>query len=150
MTTYAVRVSTPVDAREAMGSMYRSHVQPHTKTGAAGVLTWQTESSWLREKMRGAFHGHILDAFADQVWFRDEKTGLAFRYAKPVWKEYLKQQFLTPKYDERIVKGTGELKLRARRLSTEELSDDEYGEFMLKVQAFGVVDLGIEFDEEGY
>lgn len=150
MTTLQVVVSSPADAHQVMNNLYQGVIKPHTKTGAQGVLTWETMSTKLRLKHRGAFHGPVLKAISDQVWFTDEKTGRRFRYAKAIWKEFFKQQFLEPKLEEYRVKATGEIKVRLRRLSTEELSDDEYSDFLHQVQAFAMDELNVEFEEEGY
>lgn len=149
MSMLQLVVSSPVQAHQAVNDLYQGVIKPHTRTGAQGVITWQTMNSWLREKHRAAFHGYILDTFAEGVWFTDADTGLPFRFSKPVWKHYLKTRFLAPKVEEYVDKH-GEVKFRELPLSTESLSDDEYSEFLMAVQAFAVCDLGLDFPEEGY
>jgi hypothetical protein len=149
VSTFSVMVNTPVDAHQVLSNLFQQQVKPHTRQGKRGVITWHTESTYLRLKHRGAFHGYILDAFSNQVWFKDETTGRQFRYAKEVWKEYLKQQFLPPRMEE-YRKRTGEIAVRKRRPSTEDLTDDEYSLFLDQVCAFGITELGIEFPEESY
>jgi hypothetical protein len=141
------RVASPREAHDTAVGLYQGVMKPHTRTGAAGVITWQTESSWLRTKLRAAFHGPVLKAISEQVWFTDEASGRRFRYSRAVWKEYLKQQFLDPKVEE-YVDGADEIKVRLCRTSTEDLSDDEYLAFLMEVQAFAITDLGVEFEEE--
>lgn len=148
MTTLQFRVASPREAHETVLGLYQGVMKPHTAHGAAGVITWQTENSWLRMKMRAAFHGPILRAISEQVWFTDEESGRRFRYSRKVWKEFLKVQFLNPKVEERVEPVTGELKPTLCTTSTEELSDDEYGEFLMEVQAFAILDLGVVFEEE--
>ncbi|MNR50088.1 hypothetical protein D3C85_1695540 [compost metagenome] len=46
------------------------------------------------------------------------------------------------------MRGTGEIKVRQRRRSTEALTDDEFSEFLLKVQAHAVTELGVVFTEQ--
>lgn len=150
MTTLQLVVSTPVEAHQAITGLYQHVIKPHTRTGAQGVITWETKNDYLHAKLRAAFHGPVLKAIAEQVWFTDEKTGRKFRYSRDAWKEYLKRQFIAPKVEQYTVKATGEIKTRLRRLSTEALSDDEYSAFLMEVQAFAIVDLGVEFEEEGY
>lgn len=143
-------VSSPREAHESLNGLYQHVIKPHTRTGAQGVITWQTKNEHQRLKMRGAFHGPILKAISEQVWFKDER-GRAYRYSREVWKHFLKQQFLTPVMEEYTSrKHGGEIRVRQRRLSTEDLSDDEYQTFLMEVQAFATVDLGVEFEEEGY
>jgi hypothetical protein len=97
--------------------------------------------------MRKFFHGPVLRDIAEQVWLLDEQRGVRVRYAPPAWKELFRQWFVAPTFEEFTVKRTGEVKLRERRRSTEELSDDEFAVFLLQVQAFAVLDLGVEFTE---
>lgn len=151
MTTVSVYLPTPAEGHPLVVGMWTGVIRPDLQApGRGGFLTYESHSTVLRKKMRGAFHGYILDAFSNQVWFVDAANGLRFRYAKEVWKEYLKQQFLPPKMEERRIKSTGEIKIVKRRPSTEDLSDDEYSLFLTKVEAYGIVDLGIEFPEEDY
>jgi hypothetical protein len=150
MSTLQLVVSTPVEAHQAMNGLYKEVIKPHTATGATGVLTWQTSSSYLRLKHRGAFHGPVLRDISEQVWFTDEKTGRRFRYGREVWKEFFKRELLEPKLEEYTVRSTGEVKVRLRRLSTEDLSDDEYSEFLAAVMGFACTELGVEFQDEGY
>jgi hypothetical protein len=143
-------VSSPVEAHQVINGLYREVVKPHTAKGAQGVLSWQTMSSWLHERHRAAFHGPVCKAFAEQVWFKDAETGRRFRYSRRTWKEFLKQEFLVPKVEEFIQRrgATEEVAVRLRRLSTEDLSDDEYQEFLMEVQAFGI-EWNVNFEEDG-
>lgn len=147
MTTLQFMVASPVEANQVLNGLYKEVVKPHTAKGAAGVISWQTHNVYLREKHRGAFHGPVLKAIAEQLWFTDEKTGARFRYSRAFWKRWLKEEFLTPKVQEYVVKKTGEVKYRLLPLSTEALSDDEYNVFLLEVQAFGT-HWGVVFEEE--
>jgi hypothetical protein len=140
-------VASPVEGYEAITGMWTQLVKPHTTKGAAGVLSWQTLNTWLHERHRAAFHGPIVRAIAEQVWFTDQVSGKRFRYSRATWKEFLKSEFLDPKVEECTVKATGEVKYRLKRLSTEDLSDDEYQAFLMEVQAFGI-EWGVEFPED--
>jgi len=150
VTTVQVMVASPREAHQVLNNLYQQVVKPHTRTGARGVLTWQTESSYRREQLYAAFHGPILKAFREQVWFTDEESGRRFRYSKEAWKQYLKQEFCPVKFEERINRQTGEVEMRELELSLTNLSDDELQLFLTEVQAFGINDLGIVFEEEGY
>jgi hypothetical protein len=147
VSTLQFRVASPREAHETVVGLYEGVMKPHTRSGAAGVITWQTENEWLRMKMRAAFHGPVLKAFSEQVWFTDEASGRRFRYSRRVWKEFLKEQFLNPKLEERTDQTTGEITPTMLETSTEGLSDDEYLDFLTEVQAFGI-DLGVVFEEE--
>jgi hypothetical protein len=143
-------VASPVEAHQVINGLYREVVKPHTAKGAQGVLSWQTMSSWLHERHRAAFHGPVCKAFSDQVWFTDAETGRRFRYSRELWKHFLKQQFLEPKVEQYIARrgDCEEVRVRMLRLSTEDLTDDEYNEFLMEVQSFGVNECGVIFDEE--
>lgn len=141
-------VSSPAEAHQVINGLYQQVIKPHTRTGARGVITWHTENTWLRERLYAAFHGPILEAFRDQVWFTDADTGRRFRYSKEVWKEHLKREFCPRKYEERTNKTTGEITTRELELSLTNLTDDELQEFLMDVQAFGALDLGVIFDDE--
>ncbi|MDB5731734.1 MAG: hypothetical protein JWQ03_1629 [Variovorax sp.] len=143
-------VASPVEAHSVVNNLFQHHIKPHTRTGAQGVITWQTMSAYLHEKHRAAFHGPILKAFSEQVWFIDGETGRRFRWSKAAWKQWLKEEFCPQKFEEYTDRTTGEVKTRVLPLSTESLSDDEYQEFLMAVQACGMLDFNIEFEEEGY
>jgi hypothetical protein len=74
----------------------------------------------------------------------------AFATRARLWKHFLKQQFLEPKVEEYIARrgDSEEVRVRMLRLSTEDLTDDEYNEFLMEVQSFGVNECGVIFDEE--
>jgi hypothetical protein len=148
VTTLQLLVRTPAEANQVMNNLYREVVKPHTAHGGAGILTWQSESQYLREKHRAFFHGPLLRAFAQQVWLHDPKLGRARPFSKDVWKELLKREFLEPKLEEYTVRSTGEVKYRLRALSTEALSNDEYNDFLHQCMALGH-ELGVDFNEEG-
>lgn len=148
MTTLQLRVATPVQAHDALEGLWKGVIKPHTQHGAAGVITWETESTYLRKKMRGKLHV-VLGHISRGVWFTDPATGLKYRYAAEVWKHFFRREFLEPQLEE-YKKRTGEIAIRRRRPSTEELSDDAYSEFLTAVEAYAIVDLGLELPDEGY
>lgn len=148
MTSTFIMVHSPREAHQALNDLFQQEIKPHCKTGAAGIVSWQTTSHYLRHQLRKAFHGYVLRDIAEQVWLHDPRTGMRVRYAPLAWKNLFRQMFVEPTFEEYTVRATGEIKVRERRRSTEELSDDEFQTFLLQVQAFAVVDLGVEFSEE--
>jgi hypothetical protein len=135
----AYDVSSPRQAHQAVTDLYQGVIKPHTATGARGRIIFETVNPTLRQALRKMFHGPILTDFSEQVWLTDPETNHRIRYAPAAWKEVLKDMFCPPKEeprDKKLVK------------STELLSDDEFSEFLTAVQAFGVVDMGIEFTEK--
>lgn len=141
MTTKVRDVRSPREAHEAVVELYQTAMKPYLRKGARGRITWQTVNSELRQQLRGLFHGPILRDFAEQVWLPDPDTGRLLRYAPAAWKEHLKDLFCPMKEDPH----TG-----LQRKSTELLSDDEFSQFIEEVRAYGILDWGIEFTEEGY
>lgn len=132
-------VSNPRQAHEAVLELYQTQIKPHTCNGKRGRITWETINHHLRHELRKMFHGPILRDFSEQVWLPDPVTGKRVRYAPKVWKEHLKDLFCPPCFD----KDGKEIER-----STEALGDDQFIEFLTAVQAYGVVELGVEFTEK--
>lgn len=147
MATRSVVVNSPRSAHAAVRELYLQDIKPHTKRGAKGRITWETVNDHRRHQMRKFFHGPVLRDIAEQVWLLDEQRGVRVRYAPMVWKYFFRELFVEPTFEEFVVRSTGEVKVRECRRSTEALSDDEFAVFLLQVQAFAVVDLGVEFTE---
>lgn len=148
MTTRSVMVASPRAAHAAVVDLFQHEIKPHTKTGAKGIVTWQTVDDYHRHQLRKMLHGAVLRDIAEQVWLWDGRVGERVRYAPLVWKRFFADLFIEPTFQEYTVRATGEVKVRERRRSTEELSDDEFAEFLMQVTAFGAVDLGVEFTEQ--
>jgi hypothetical protein len=132
-------VASPRQAHEAVNQLYQQVIKPYTRTGAAGRVIFETINTHLRHELRKMFHGPILSDFAEQVRLRDPETGRMVRYTPSAWKEHLKDLFCPAQFD-----ASG----KALPKSTESLSDDEFSDFLIAVQAYGVVDLGITFSEK--
>jgi len=137
---HAYDVASPRQAHEAVNHLFQQVIKPHTRTGAAGRVIFETVNTHLRHELRKMFHGPILNDFAWQVWLPDPVTGGMRRYTPRVWKRHLKDVFCPAQFDD----VTGE----ELEKSTERLSDDEFSEFIVAVQAYGVVELGITFTEK--
>lgn len=137
----AYDVASPRQAHEAVNHLYQEVIKPHTRKGAQGRVIFETVNTHLRHELRKMFHGPILSDFAWQVWLPDPVTGQKRRYSPRVWKLHLKDLFCPAQFDE-----------AGKELpkSTESLSDDEFSEFLVAVQAYGVVDLGITFTEKDH
>lgn len=136
---HAYDVASPRQAHEAVNHLYQDVIKPHTRTGAAGRVIFETVNTHLRHELRKMFHGPILSDFAFQVWLWDPIAEQRVRYTPAVWKRHLKDLFCPAQFDD-----------AGKELpkSTERLSDDEFSEFIVAVQAYGVVDCGITFSEK--
>lgn len=148
MTSRSYIVASPRQAHEVLNALFQQDIKPHTSKGQRGRIRWETVTRHYRHQLRKLFHGPVLRDIALQVWVRDEVTGCRVRYTPAAWKLLFAQMFIDPTFEEYTVKSTGEVKVRERRRSTEELNDDEFQEFLTQVQAFAVVDLGVEFTEQ--
>lgn len=148
MTTRSVLVATPRQAHAAVTELYQREIKPHTAHGAAGIVTWTTVSDHRRHQLRKLFHGPVLRDIAEQVWMPDPKTGKLIRYVPQAWKHHFANLFIAPTFENYTVAKTGEVKVRQRRRSTEDLSDDEFAEFVLQVQAWACTEHGVEFEDQ--
>lgn len=110
-------------------NLWRHHVKKDTGAGMRGRLTWEPIDPNTRAGMRKLFHGFILKDFADH-------TG----YSVEAWKRWLTDQFCPPQFD-----AAGN---EVAQKSTEAMNDEQYARFLLEVQAFGVLDVGLEFTEQ--
>lgn len=148
MTTRSVLVASPRQAHAAVSELFQQEIKPHTAKGAHGIVSWQTVNDFRRHQLRKMFHGPVLRDISMQVWMPDPVTGRDIRYVPLAWKHHFANLFIEPTFEEYTVKKTGEVKVRERRRSTEELSDDEFAEFLLQVQAWAVTEHGVEFEEQ--
>lgn len=148
MTEITIRLVTPRQAKDDIAELYRTEIGPNLRRGRQGLLTWQTADAYFRHQLRKLFHGVILRDISLQAWAWCPHSLQWVRYAKPVWKRFFSEMFIPATFQEYTVRGTGEIKLRQLRLSTEALSDDKFQEFVLQVQAYAVVDLDVVFEEQ--
>lgn len=147
MTTRSVLVASPRAAHQAVTELFQQEIKPHTSKGAAGIVSWQTVNEYRRHQMRKMFHGPVLGDISAQVWV-PQPDGCRVRYAPLAWKTYFAGLFIEPTFEEYRVRATGEIKVRQRRRSTEELSDDDFAEFVLQVQAHAVTEWDVQFTEQ--
>lgn len=147
MTTITHILETPRQAHQVISELFQQNIKPLAKKGAKSRITWETVNLYKRHQLRKMFHGPVLRDIADQVWVPDGH-GQRVRYNPVAWKLFFAQMFIEPRFEEYTVRATGEVKVRQRRRSTEDLNDDQFAEFLLQVQAFAAVDLGVEFTEQ--
>lgn len=147
MSSASYVVSSPREAHQVVSELYQTQIKPHTAKGAKGRLIWQTVNQHHRHQLRKLFHGPVLRDISEQVWLWDGRVGERVRYAPLVWKEFFRSMFIEPEFEEYVARGTGEVRVRERRRSTEDLSDDQFAEFLLQATAFACTELGVEFTE---
>ncbi len=147
MSELAIRLTSPRQAREDIAQAYRETLLPDLRRGRHWILTLQTSDAYFRHQLRKLYHGYILRDISEQAWAWCPFANAWVRYAKPVWKRFFSEMFIPATFQEYTVRGTGEIKLRQLRLSTEALSDDAFQLFLLQVQAYATGDLGVVFEE---
>ena len=134
----AFDVASARQGNQVANMLYKNFVKPQTMEGIQGRLIWEPINTAYRHQLRKLFHGPILTDFSQQVWLLNPTTDTRVRYTPDVWKRHLKDVFCPARFDS----AGNELPK-----STEALSDDEFADFLLACQAYGAVELGIEFTE---
>ncbi|MGI4776933.1 MAG: hypothetical protein ACRYGA_02250 [Janthinobacterium lividum] len=140
-------LDSPRSARETFRELFDIATEK-TRTGAHYLLQLVSVNDVRRHQLRKLFHGPVLRDISEQVWVLDDARGVRVRYTPAAWKHYFAQLFIAPTFEEYTVKRTGEVKVRECRRSTEALSDDEFADFVLQVQAHAVVEWSVEFTEQ--
>lgn len=124
-----VDIANPRQGHMAINNVWRHLIKPCTSAGGRGRLTWESIDLDTRAGMRKFFHGFLLPDFANT-------TG----YSQAAWKAWLTENFCPAQFD-----ADGH---EVDQKSTEAMTDSQYSDFLLQVQAFGCVDVGIEFTEQ--
>ncbi len=145
MTTFALMANSPASLHQAVLQVYQ---QAKAEPGALWEIRATTVDRRKRIAMRGAYHGIILPAIAQQAMVLCPFTMRTVLRTPSAWKELFRELFIPPTVQERVNRRTGEAKLVLVKRSTEDLTDDEYQDFILKVQALAVTDLNVVFPEE--
>ncbi len=94
------------------------------------------------DKQRRYLHGYILKTIAAQAAPNGQK------FPMEVWKEHARSTFLGFKTVTTKNPLTGKKVRRRQRVSTEDLGVKGYSEYIDRVAAWAVTDLGVEFIEE--
>lgn len=144
MTTISIMANTQASLHQAVVEIYRQAKE----AGGMWQITATTVNDRKRIAMRAALHGHILPAIALQARVFNPRTGMHEHWSPKAWKELARELFIAPVIQEYVDGKTGEVRTRVLRRSTEDLSDDEYQDFLLMVQSWAVVDLHVIFPEE--
>lgn len=143
MTTISIMANTPAGKHAAVTSIYQQIKNDHRMWEIRAVTVEDHKSI----QMRAALHGHILPAISQQARVFNPRTGKHEHWSPRAWKELFRDLFIAPIVQE-YTDRDGVIKTRVMRRSTEDLSNDEYQDFLLKVQAYAVADLHVVFPEE--
>ncbi len=94
------------------------------------------------DKQRRYLHGYVLMTIARQAKVNGQQFDMR------TWKEHFRAEFLGFKTVTTKNPMTGKKVRRRVRVSTEDLGVKGYGEYIERVTAFAVMNLGVEFTEE--
>jgi hypothetical protein len=140
-------MASPREAHAALMELWKI-IKAHARKGARSVVTWHTVNAHRRSAQRAAFHGPVLRTIAMQVWLYDPVAKCRVRYHPLTWKRYFAELYIEPTFSDIVDPDTGEIRQTLDRRSTEALTDDEFAEFLARVQAFAVTDLNVTFPED--
>lgn len=139
-------VDSRQSAHAAAMALY-SAARRGTQKGRRYLMQLVSAEPERRHQLRKLFHGVVLRDVALQVWQVDPGTGLRYRNSQAAWKQFFAEMFIEPCFERQLMHGRRVVV--ERRRSTEELSDDAFAQFALQAIVFAVVELGVEFTEEG-
>jgi hypothetical protein len=94
------------------------------------------------DKQRRYLHGYVLKTIAAQAQPNGQKFDMA------VWKEHFRSEFLGFKVVTTVNPMTRKKLRRRVRVSTEDLGVKGYAEYIERVTAYAVTELGVEFVEQ--
>jgi len=114
----------------------------HLQAGRKVVIEARLAEDVLTDKQRKYLHGFILKTIAAQAAPNGQK------FPMEVWKEHIRAQFLGFKTVTTKNPLTGKKVRRRQRVSTEDLGVKGYSEYIDRVAAWAVTDLGVEFVDE--
>lgn len=128
MTTEFIELSGLQSGHEAIKSLWK-RLRTELAFNRRFRLTVESEEAERRAALRKALHA-LLAEIAEQVWFIDQ-NGQRYRHTLQAWKLWAKQQFL-------IDPG----------ISSEEMSNDEYADWLTRLSAYACVELGVQLSED--
>jgi len=112
------------------------------EAGRGCVMELRLEEDVKTDKQRAYLHGCILTNIALQARPNGEKFPLK------VWKEWFRSEFLGFRTETHTNPFTKKKSRRRKRLSTEDLGVRRYADYIERVIAYAVVELGVRFPEE--
>lgn len=117
-----------VDQRSAYMASCELYEITKARPGRYLMRLVELDREW-RAELRGAYHGDVLRDIAEQAHV-PQQDGRLGRCTKAMWKELFKDWFLPDGIT-----------------STEDLTDEEFGEFVLQTCAFAAIELGVVFTD---
>jgi len=137
-TSLDVVVESAEGARLACKRLY-AQAQLIVMTGGRFRLMGLEAFDDLTIRQRRFMHGAVLAQIAHQV----RTNGV--RYEVKVWKEYFRERFIGAEWIEATDPTTGEISTVEQRISSEELDLRQYSDWIERVIAEAVTELGVVF-----
>mgnify|MGYP003528932380 CR=1 FL=1 len=131
-----------INTEQAHASLNRTVVpwaKKLLKDGHALVAEFRLAEDHKTDKQRKYFHGVILTEIARKAKVNGE------RFDFRTWKEFFRKEYLGFKTVTTINPMTGKKSRNRVRVSTEDLGVKAYSNYIDRVTAFAVTELGVEF-----
>lgn len=128
MTTEVIHLSGLQASHEAIKALWK-RLRTDLAFNRRFRLTVESEEADRRAALRKALHA-VLGDIAEQVWFIDQ-NGQRYRHTLQAWKLWAKQQFLIDP-----------------AVSSEDMSNDEYADWLTRLSAYACVELGVHLSED--
>lgn len=142
MNGQLVHLNNPVQARAVLKEVVYPWIGEQLTAGRACVMELRLAEDVKTDKQRAYLHGCILANIARQALVNGEKFPLK------VWKEWYRAEFLGFRTVSHLNPFTKKPSRRRQRLSTEDLSVRKYADYIERVIAHAVTELGVRFPEE--
>lgn len=128
MATEVIELAGLQPGHEAINSLWK-RLRTELAFNRRFRLTVESEEAQRRAALRKALHA-VLSEIAEQVWFVDEQ-GNRYRHTAHAWKLWAKQQFLVDP-----------------AISSEDMSNDQYADWLTRLSAYACVELGVYLSED--
>lgn len=128
MTTEVIHLDGLKSGHEAIKSLWK-RLRTELAFNRRFRLTVESEEADRRATLRKALHA-VLSEIAEQVWFADQ-NGQRYRHTAHAWKLWAKQQFLVDP-----------------AISSEDMSNDQYADWLTRLSAYACVELGVQLSED--
>ena len=142
MNGHTIHLVNVEQARAVLKTAVFPWIGEQLAAGRACTMELRLEEDLKTDKQRAYLHGCVLANIAQQARPNGDKFPL------PVWKEWYRSQFLGFRTVTHVNPFTKKRVRRRQRQSTEDLSVRRYAEYIERVIAHAVTELGVRFPEE--
>lgn len=143
MTTATFNLSAnPVEAHKTLAGNVWQQIKALAMAGHGTVVEVRTAEDCKTDKQRRYLHGYVLMTISRQAAPGGQKFDMK------TWKDHFREIFLGFKVVTTKNPMTGKKVRRRVRVSTEDLGVKGYAEYIERVTAYAVTELGVEFVEQ--